>query len=57
MDARSGLCSGCGRTLEEIARWGSMAEDERLEIMQELPQRLSHAGLSGPRSSLPPGSG
>ena len=35
------LCSGCGRTLEEIAGWTSLSADERRRIMAELPQRLS----------------
>lgn len=43
MDARSGLCAGCGRSLEEIARWGSMTEGERLRIMETLPARLEKA--------------
>ena len=36
----TGLCSGCGRTLDEIARWGSMSEPERARIMVLLPTRL-----------------
>ena len=40
MDPRAGICAGCGRTLEEIARWGGMAESERLRVMQLLPARL-----------------
>ncbi|HKD21910.1 MAG TPA: DUF1289 domain-containing protein [Rhizomicrobium sp.] len=43
MDARSGLCAGCGRSLEEIARWGTMSESERLRIMETLPARLEKA--------------
>ena len=39
-----GLCTGCGRTLPEIARWGAMPEPERRAIMAALPARLaSHA--------------
>lgn len=35
-------CVGCLRTLDEIARWGSMDETERLRIMRELlPQRAA----------------
>lgn len=45
MDCASGLCSGCGRTLEEIARWSVMTRDERRAIMAALPQRLIDAGL------------
>lgn len=40
----AGLCLGCGRTLPEIARWGSMNEPDRRAIMAALPARLaSHA--------------
>ena len=39
LDARSGLCLGCGRTLEEIARWASMSEAERARVMAELAVR------------------
>jgi uncharacterized protein len=43
MDPRSGLCAGCGRTLEEIARWSGMTESERLRVMALLPARLEKA--------------
>lgn len=36
-----GLCIGCGRTLPEIASWGSLDEARRQEIMAELPARLA----------------
>jgi predicted Fe-S protein YdhL (DUF1289 family) len=36
----TGLCTGCGRTLEEIARWGSMGEAERARVMALLPARM-----------------
>jgi uncharacterized protein len=45
IDPRSGLCWGCGRTLDEIARWGSLDDAERSRIMAELPQRLAADGL------------
>ena len=38
-DAALGRCTGCGRTLDEIARWGAMSQQERCTIMRELPQR------------------
>ena len=31
------MCLGCGRTLDEIARWIAMSEAERGRIMAELP--------------------
>jgi predicted Fe-S protein YdhL (DUF1289 family) len=39
IDAGTGLCAGCGRTIEEIARWAAMTDAERKGIMGELPQR------------------
>jgi predicted Fe-S protein YdhL (DUF1289 family) len=39
IDPASGLCAGCGRTLDEIARWSSMSEGERARIMHELLAR------------------
>ena len=41
-----GLCIGCGRSLDEIARWSDFAAAERARIMAQLPPRL--AALSGP---------
>ena len=39
LDTRTGLCLGCGRTIEEIARWSTMSEAERRRIMTELAAR------------------
>ena len=44
LDARSGLCLGCGRNIEEIARWSVMSAAERVRIMDELPGRLAASG-------------
>ena len=41
MDWDRDICTGCGRTLEEIGDWAVMSADERREIMAELPERLS----------------
>ncbi|MGP9811999.1 DUF1289 domain-containing protein [Rhodopseudomonas sp. NSM] len=49
IDPQTGLCFGCGRTLPEIARWHRLASDERLAIMDALPQRMAEAGLEPPR--------
>ena len=46
MDSATGLCRGCGRTLDEIARWGSMSQAERQTIMDALAARLADAKLS-----------
>ncbi|HJU08318.1 MAG TPA: DUF1289 domain-containing protein [Rhodanobacteraceae bacterium] len=35
-----GYCIGCRRNLDEIARWGTMSDAERLRCMREvLPKR------------------
>ena len=39
MDAQRGLCLGCARTLDEIARWGSMSDAEREAVMLLLEAR------------------
>lgn len=39
LDEASGLCLGCGRSLDEIAGWTIMTEAERRRIMRELPAR------------------
>lgn len=35
----SDVCGGCGRTLEQIARWRCMTDEERLKIMTELEKK------------------
>ena len=49
LDARSGLCLGCGRTVAEIAGWTAMTDDERRRIMAELPARLAASTQTGAR--------
>jgi predicted Fe-S protein YdhL (DUF1289 family) len=42
LDAQ-GLCEGCRRTGEEIARWMYMSDIERAQLMNDvLPQRKPH---------------
>jgi predicted Fe-S protein YdhL (DUF1289 family) len=41
LDQKSGLCIGCGRTINEIGRWLSLNEEERSRVMAELPRRLA----------------
>jgi hypothetical protein len=40
LDPTSGLCVGCGRSLDEIARWSQMSDAERARIMSELDRRV-----------------
>jgi uncharacterized protein len=39
IDPDTDRCAGCGRTIEEIARWSRMTDDERRCIMSSLPDR------------------
>ena len=41
LDPKSGLCIGCARTLDEIARWAEMSDAERERVLAELPKRNS----------------
>jgi predicted Fe-S protein YdhL (DUF1289 family) len=43
IDAASGLCIGCGRTIDEIAGWSQMSPEDRRGIMATLPARLQQA--------------
>lgn len=44
----TGLCRGCFRTLEEVARWPHMNDDERRAVMAILPSRNPRA--AGPET-------
>lgn len=44
VDGRSGLCTGCGRRLKEIAQWSAMSDAERRVVMDELPDRIASLG-------------
>lgn len=48
IDPQAKLCLGCGRTMQEIARWGRMDSAERLGIMATLETRMSEAGFAPP---------
>lgn len=44
IDDESGLCAGCARTLEEIAAWGTMPDEERLAVWQRIALRRAAPG-------------
>ena len=33
------ICTGCLRSIEEIGAWGRMSNEERAELLEELPSR------------------
>jgi predicted Fe-S protein YdhL (DUF1289 family) len=41
IDDATGWCVGCGRTLDEIARWGATSDADRDRVMAQLPARLA----------------
>ena len=45
IDAASGLCRGCGRTIDEIAQWAGLSDETRRTIMSGLSARMVAAGL------------
>ncbi|MES1975542.1 MAG: DUF1289 domain-containing protein [Pseudomonadota bacterium] len=40
MDEASGLCTGCARTIDEIAGWSGGSAAWRDRVMAELPARM-----------------
>jgi uncharacterized protein len=42
--AGSGVCVGCGRSLDEIAAWSELSNAERRAVIARLPQRLATLG-------------
>jgi predicted Fe-S protein YdhL (DUF1289 family) len=44
IDPDSGLCEGCLRTLEEIAEWGRMTDERKLQVRDALAQRRAARG-------------
>ncbi|AQR73982.1 DUF1289 domain-containing protein [Sphingomonas sp. LM7] len=42
IDDATGWCVGCGRTLAEIARWGTTDDADRDAVMAQLPARMGH---------------
>jgi len=42
LDARQ-VCVGCGRTLDEIAQWSRMTEEQRAQVVDQARRRRSQA--------------
>ena len=39
MDAQTGFCKGCLRTIEEIVEWGAASESRKRQVWIELDRR------------------
>jgi|LNFM01.1.fsa_nt_gb predicted Fe-S protein YdhL (DUF1289 family) len=44
IDQATRLCTGCGRSLAEIAAWSTMSRDERWRVMRTLHERNAAGG-------------
>ncbi|WP_420993977.1 DUF1289 domain-containing protein [Cupriavidus sp. 30B13] len=54
MDAASGYCEGCLRTIEEIAAWSGSDDAARRAVWARLPARAAHLiaqGCARPRDA------
>ena len=52
MDPVRGVCLGCCRTLDEIARWGGMDDAQQARLLAELPERRRRLDI--PEIAVPP---
>jgi predicted Fe-S protein YdhL (DUF1289 family) len=48
MDARTGLCEGCYRTIDEIARWSALSDAERRAVWRAIAARRAARPPSSP---------
>ena len=39
IDAETGFCSGCFRTIEEISGWQRLTPEQKLDLLHELTDR------------------
>jgi predicted Fe-S protein YdhL (DUF1289 family) len=44
MDMNTGYCEGCRRTLDEIAAWGRMPDDDKRAVWVEIANRIDEEG-------------
>ncbi len=47
IDPETGLCDGCGRTLDEISEWGWMSAEQKLTILRRIGKEPAHGGEAG----------
>jgi len=47
LDAVTGWCLGCGRSISEITGWGTRPASERRAIRAELPARMAALARAG----------
>jgi len=55
IDGRTGWCAGCRRSLDEIARWRDMDDDERRRVWRRIAARGGPGGPLDEERAAPPG--
>jgi predicted Fe-S protein YdhL (DUF1289 family) len=50
MNAQTGWCEGCFRTLDEIAAWSSMSDRDKRAVWKLLPARRARSSTQEPKS-------
>lgn len=53
VDEASQLCTGCLRTLPEIASWWSLSDDEKRAVLADLPNRSTRRDVAGGSGAVP----
>jgi predicted Fe-S protein YdhL (DUF1289 family) len=46
MNEQTGFCRGCYRTLDEIACWGMMSDEEKEDVIGKLAGRATRSGAT-----------
>jgi uncharacterized protein len=52
IDAQSGWCEGCHRTLDEIAQWAALTDTAKREVWQRLLQRRGAGAAAAQEKAL-----
>jgi predicted Fe-S protein YdhL (DUF1289 family) len=51
MDAATGLCEGCFRTIDEIRVWGMLQDDRKREVWRLIEERIAPLLPTAPRTA------
>ncbi len=51
MDARSGLCNGCFRTIDEITTWSRLDDDGKRAVLRLITEREATTDMFDEKSS------
>ena len=58
LEPSTGWCEGCGRSIDEIAAWGTMRDADKLNVWRLLPARRERLALlafgAQPPDAAPP---